>query len=140
MRSSKKNFNRSIDELKYIFGFIDGFTRQYKVPKAIVHDVTLAVEEIFTNMVKYNPQGPDQVKMSMQIVNNSLRIEMTDIEEHPFDITMTNVYDLNQSVEERPIGRLGIHFVKKVMDHLEYQHQNKQTVITMIKNLGETNV
>jgi len=140
MKMLKKKFKRSIEELKSVFRFIDDFTQKHEIRKSVVQDVSLAVEEIFTNMVKYNPDGPSEVEMGLTIENNAIRIEMTDREVDPFDITKAEVYDLNRSVEDRPIGRLGIYFVKNVMDQLKYDHQNEQTVITMIKNLGETNV
>lgn len=140
MHFLKKKFRRSIGEIKHIFEFIDEFTHAHGVQKKTVHDVSLAVEEIFTNMVKYNPGGPSQVEMRLAIADNTLRIEMIDHEKHPFDITQSQVYDLAASVHERPVGRLGLHFVKNVMDDLAYHHQKNRTVITMIKHLGETNV
>jgi len=140
MPDSIKKFKRSIGELKNIFEFIDRFANKYALQAKLVHDVTLAVEEIFTNMVKYNPTGPNEIELHLLFAHNVLKIKLIDRESEPFDITKAQVYDLNQRVEQRPVGKLGIHFVKKIMDHLEYQHKNKRTVITMIKNLGETNV
>ncbi len=140
MVNSIKKFKRSVGELIKIFDFIERFAKKYALQADLVHDVALAVEEIFTNMVKYNPTGPNEIELHILFAHNVLKIKLIDPESEPFDITKTQVYDLNQRVEQRPVGKLGIHFVKKVMDHLEYQHQNKRTVITMIKNLGETNV
>jgi anti-sigma regulatory factor (Ser/Thr protein kinase) len=140
MKILKKKFKRSVGELKNIFLFIDGFMAKYRVHNAVVQDVSLAVEEIFTNMVKYNPEGPPDLELGLSLNDNTLRIELTDIEKKPFDPTRAEVYDLNQSLEDRPVGRLGIYFVKKVMDRLEYDHQKEKSVITMIKNLGENDV
>ena len=140
MPNSIRKFKRSIGELKNIFEFIDRFANKYALQAKLVHDVALAVEEIFTNLVKYNPTGPNEIELHLLFAHNVLKIKLIDRESEPFDITETQVYDLNHRVEQRPVGKLGIHFVKKIMDHLEYQHQNKRTVITMIKNLGETNV
>ena len=140
MHILKRKFRRSIDELKHIFRFVAEFMEKYNAATKIVNDVSLAVEEIFTNMVKYNPEGPPFVEMVIAIQDNTLRIEIIDVEKKPFDLTRAEVYDLSRPVEDRPIGRLGIYFVKSVMDRLEYEHQKERSVITMIKNLGVKDV
>ena len=136
----KRKFSRSFAELEHIFHFIEEYSEQNHVPAALVQDISLAVEELFTNMVKYNPDGPAKVELSLSIERDTLRIDLTDREKTPFDITKSEVYDLNKSVEERPVGRLGLFFVKKVMDRIEYNNNENRTVITMTKHLGERNV
>lgn len=137
---TERKFRRSFEELGNIFRFVEEFTRPHRVQKQTVHDVSLALEELFTNMVKYNPDGPTEIKVELRIKDNFFEIRLFDREAKPYDITRTQVYDLNRPAEDRPIGQLGIHFVKNIMDVIDYRHKKEQTVITMKKNLGERNV
>ena len=42
---------------------------------------------------------------------------------------------MTQTAQERKIGGLGIHMVKKMMDELEYDYQDGMNVLTMKKGL-----
>jgi serine/threonine-protein kinase RsbW len=137
---TERKFKRSYEELGKIFHFVEEFSTPHRIQKQTIHDVSLAVEELFTNMVKYNPDGPAEIKVELRIKDNLFEIRLFDREAKPYDITKSQVYDLNRPAEERPIGKLGIHFVKNIMDVIDYKHNNEQTVITMKKNLGERNV
>jgi len=53
---------------------------------------------------------------------------------NPFNVSVEE--ELDKSVEEREIGGLGIHFVKKLMDSFEYNRVNKINNITLIKNIN----
>ncbi len=44
---------------------------------------------------------------------------------------------LDGSIEERPIGGLGIHFMRILMDEVAYQRTNGHNQLTLIKHLGE---
>jgi anti-sigma regulatory factor (Ser/Thr protein kinase) len=132
-----KKFSRSLDRLDRVFDFVKIFTEQNGLHPAAVQAINLAIEEIFTNMVKYNPDKTEPVFLDLQVDNEKAVIIMTDYEENPFDLTSTSVYDLNKPLEDRPVGKLGLHLVKKVMDKVEYNHADGKTVIVMTKYLGE---
>jgi serine/threonine-protein kinase RsbW len=43
--------------------------------------------------------------------------------------------NLDASIDERPIGGLGIHLVRSVMTSVEYRRQDGRNVLTMKKKL-----
>ena len=43
--------------------------------------------------------------------------------------------DIQQSLEERPIGKLGLHLVKNLTDDIKYEHKEGQTILTIKKVL-----
>ena len=133
----KKKFGRSIDHLEQVFDFISFFTNKFDLDPSTTNSINLAVEEIFTNMVKYNPDDETNIQLDLRLHKGSIIIILTDYEEEPFDLTQVTVYHLDQPLEERPIGKLGLHLVKKVMDNIEYSHNNGKTIIKMEKHLGE---
>ena len=52
----------------------------------------------------------------------------------PFNPFKKDPPDTMLTVEERLIGGLGIHLVKKLMDECEYKRQTNKNIITLIKH------
>ena len=42
---------------------------------------------------------------------------------------------LDKPLEHRRIGGLGIHFVKKIMDKIEYKRNNNKNILILTKNI-----
>jgi serine/threonine-protein kinase RsbW len=137
MRKGKLTIKRSIKSLAKIFRFIDAFAAENGLESAAALDITLAVEEIFTNLVKYNRKSVSNISIQLERKKDQIKITLIDQQEYPFDISKYKVYDLQQSLESRPVGGLGLYLTGKVMDHIDYVYKNKQSVITMIKKVRE---
>ena len=135
----QKKFVRSLEQLDRVFEFVAVFTDKNSLDSFTRNAINLAVEEIFTNMIKYNPDITQAIQLEMRLQEQEVIVTMTDYEEEPFDLTTIKVYDLEKSLEDRPVGKLGLHLVKKVMDKIEYSHRDGKTVIIMVKHLGEKN-
>lgn len=136
----QKDFNRSISQLDSLFNFITKFTEFFQIGLSEKNTINLAVEEIFTNMVKYNPESSARINLELNCDDNKISVCLTDAESQPFDLTKARVYDLEQPVNQRPVGKLGLHLVKQMMDTVDYSYNNGTAVITMVKYLGEGNV
>ena len=53
----------------------------------------------------------------------------------PFDPTKKEEVDTTLSAEERPIGGLGIHLVRQIMDEVGYERVEDKNVLTLVKNV-----
>jgi anti-sigma regulatory factor (Ser/Thr protein kinase) len=53
----------------------------------------------------------------------------------PFDPTSQVEADTSLSVEDRPIGGLGIYLVRQLMDSINYERIDGKNVLTLIKKL-----
>jgi anti-sigma regulatory factor (Ser/Thr protein kinase) len=133
----QKKFHRSIDQLANIFHFTATFVTRYNIANDDSNAIDLAVEEIFTNMVKYNPKSVAKITLKLVYSNLRIVIQLIDPESQPFDMTKNKVYDLNQTADKRPVGKLGVHLVKRLMDHITYEHKNGTTIIKLEKHLGD---
>ena len=113
-----KKFKRKIDSLTDIFSFVAEFISQNDLDDSNAFSLNLAVEELFTNMVKYNPENPDPINIDLESTAKSIILEITDKSLMPFDINKAAEYDDTLSLKERPIGVLGIHLRKKIGDEI----------------------
>ena len=74
----------------------------------------------------------DEVTALAQVHWQEVTVEVSD-DGRPFDPLTVAPADLDQALEERSIGGLGVHFVRRVMDRLEYRRDAGRNVLTMHK-------
>lgn len=129
----EKKFKRNINSLENIFEFLGEFVARHKLNKSISFAINLAVEELFTNMVKYRVGNPHEILIELKKDTNKVIVALTDYEVEPYDIKQAKAYDPTQPLEDREAGGVGIHLVKKFMDDIDYEYQNGTSKITLIK-------
>ena len=130
-----KKFKRDLNSLDGIFKFINEFSAKTGVDESVVFTINLVVEELFTNMVKYTYENNNEILLELKKEGHNLIIHLTDFDVEPFDITKTVEVDTKQSLEDRRVGGLGIHLVKQMMDKIEYEYEDRQSKIILIKHL-----
>ncbi len=105
-------------------------------PKAQVQ-IDIAIDELFGNIAKYaypKDNGPATVRFEYDPESKAAVITFFD-RGIPYDPLSGKEPDTTLSVEERPIGGLGIYMVKKSMDEITYRYQDGQNILTIQKNL-----
>jgi len=131
----EKSFKRTFDSLADIFTFTESFFVSESVASAQRHDVNFAVEELFTNMVKYNSTGKSDISIALERVDDRVVVSLVDADARPFDVTRSPPVDIRRPIEEREPGGLGLHLTKKIVDTIDYQHVDGCTTIKFSKNL-----
>lgn len=96
----------------------------------------MALEELFTNLVKYNPDSESLVMMCLEIDADRVTLSFTDYDTDRFDITEFPEVDANQPLSDRTPGGLGIHLVKKMSDGIEYEYSNRVGKTTLYKRMN----
>lgn len=130
----KKKFNASMDELNNVLKFIDDGIKDIKDSK-LLKKFNLVVEEIFVNIVSYAYSDNDTnntVTISIKDNVDKTIITFIDSGKH-FNPLIKDDPDLSLSVDERPIGGLGIYLVKKMMDNVEYEYKDNKNILTIEK-------
>lgn len=136
----KHYFKRDIKSLDFMFKSIQDFAIENKLSERIIFALNLATEEIFTNMIKYNSKNQNDILFDLVKDYKKIKLTFTDFDVEPFDINKARTYDTNLSLEERPIGKVGIHLVRKMVDKIDYNYENRNSIITLIKYLRNTYV
>ena len=94
------------------------------------------LEEIGTNIVKYGyeHEGKKDIRITLTSESHALSMEILD-DGKPYDpFAEAPPPDLDSSVEERPIGGLGVHLVQKLMDEAHYRREDGMNKVTLIKH------
>lgn len=99
------------------------------------HQVTLAVEEVCTNLIIHShASNPKEViYLEVKELEKKLAIEITD-KGDAFNLLEYEVPDLKKVIEEKRKGGIGILLVKKIMDEIEFESKNGENTCRLIKN------
>jgi anti-sigma regulatory factor (Ser/Thr protein kinase) len=112
------------------------FGRQHGLPDSVVHDLNLALEEILTNIISYGytDSGEHEITVQLSVEPGEMRVEVED-DGQPFNPLEAPEADTTKPLEERAVGGLGVHLVRKLMDGLEYQRHEGKNLLVMKKQL-----
>ena len=127
---------RDLDALPEVMQLVDTFFATTAADPGVRFPVELALEEVFTNMVKYNAAGKGRIRIDLGIDDGELVITVTD-SDAPFWDPVTDAPNVavDEPLATRKAGGLGIYLVKKIMDRIEYSHQNRTSTITLHKRM-----
>jgi len=131
----RKKFKKEIHALDDIFTFIQEFFTFEKIDSQYIFPVNLAIEELFINRVKYHPETRNDVLISLERDAEQITASLTDFDVESFDITQAEDVPTDLPIEKREVGGLGIHLIRQMVDHIEYEYSNRNSKITFIKKL-----
>jgi len=129
------SFKREIESIGKVHAFVRDFFGHAAIDEAYLFAIDLAVEEIFTNVVKYNAGGSGEIEIELERREEELAIAVTDPDCDPFDITRAERVDTERPLRERPIGGLGIHLVKSLMDEIDYAYEQRRGTVRLVKRI-----
>jgi len=125
-----------MDGLSDVFIFLDEHLEHRDLDPEACFTVRMAVEEIFTNMVKYNAESSADISIDLTITGEAVSVSLVDQDSRPFDLTARDDVDTTAELSERTPGGLGIHLVKKLMDEISYDYRDGVTRIRLVKYLN----
>jgi anti-sigma regulatory factor (Ser/Thr protein kinase) len=136
--TERRDFPRSFDSLRAIVAFAGEFFARHGVDARLRPAVELALEELFTNMVKYGADGHAQVGIAMTALAEGVEVTLTDSGAPAFDVTGAPDADVTLPIEERRPGGLGLHLVRRLLDSLAYTYvqERRESRITFRKTLA----
>ncbi len=126
--------NNKVSELEGFNQTLTEFGQHHGLAPRLVHDLNLALEEILTNIISYGyPDNREhEIKVRLSVQPGEVKAEVED-DGHPFNPLEAPEADTTKPLEERTIGGLGIHLVRKLMDDLEYKRQGDRNLLTIKK-------
>ncbi|MBM3177969.1 MAG: ATP-binding protein [Bacteroidetes bacterium] len=127
----------SLSNLKGVRDFIRESISEQVTNNITSEDVVLALDEMCSNLMIHAHQcNPDHtIELMLDTTNpNCLVVEITD-DGNAFDINAFREPELNNLVNEKRKGGLGIRLVKSIMDSIEYFERNGAKVCRLTKKI-----
>jgi len=117
--------------------FAEAFMREAGVSGDDIARVLIALEELVSNLVKYGypaEAARGSVAVTLQLADDRLRATLID-DGRPFDPFALPAPDLDAPLDARPVGGLGLHIVKTMMDETDYRREDGRNVTTFVRRV-----
>jgi len=132
------NIGCSLNNLKGIRDFIRESLKGHDVTEVVMNEIVLAIDEMCSNLMIHahhcNPEHMLELHIQVPKKGN-LIFEIVD-DGSVFDINHFNEPDLDNLVQEKRRGGLGIRLVKTIMDNVEYLHREGKNVCRLTKRVN----
>lgn len=130
---TEKTFSRNVDNLSEIYRFVEDIMSASNIDNSVRFPIHLAMEELFVNLVTYNPGAERDILVGVEIVNKGVAVAITDHDAAEFDVTKQRGVDTRASLQERKPGGLGLHLIQHMVDTLEYDYRDGRSKIRFSK-------
>jgi sigma-B regulation protein RsbU (phosphoserine phosphatase) len=135
--------NNDMAEVPQLSAFIDSFAEEADIDFSLTMSLNLAMEEAVVNVMQYAyPKGTNgKVEITAEISGDDIIFVISD-SGVAFDPTAKAEVNVDMDVEDRPIGGLGIHLVRKIMDSVNYERKDGKNILTLHKQktVGDTEI
>lgn len=130
-------FERSYASLDELFQFLDRGLEEGEVSDTDRFALRLALEELFTNMVKYSSSKTSSISVRLDVRNGTFMMVLTDFDADPFDPTAHPAPDIQAPLSERRAGGLGLHLARTMVDSIDHEYADRKNIITLRKTVGK---
>jgi serine/threonine-protein kinase RsbW len=105
------------------------------IDRACIHDARLIVEELACNALVHGSADEDaHLRLRLQLEAAQLVLELDD-NGPAFDPTAAPAPDLDASIDQRPVGGLGLHLVRELAHSLDYRRHEGRNLVRVTLRL-----
>ena len=132
------HLNNNVQHVPHLANFIDSVAEANGIDPATTMSLNLAMEEAVVNVIKYAyPDGViGDIDVTATVEDGTITFTIED-SGVAFDPTAKADPDLTLAAEDRPIGGLGIHLVRQLMDSIGYERRGDKNILTLTKKYNQ---
>jgi serine/threonine-protein kinase RsbW len=123
--------------LKDVYDECCRFAEVNGLPDETKHDMYVAVEELVSNVMRHGgrPGMRPRITVGVALTRDTLHVTVAD-NAPAFNPLTIPPPDLSVPLDERDIGGLGIHFVRSLMDRVQYRRQRGRNHTRLTKRVS----
>ena len=126
----------STNYLKDARAFFNEALNEVELDETTQNAIILAVDEVCANIIIHSKCKESQfIKLSLEVKSGKLIFEIMDHGARNFDINTYEGPELDEIIESKRKGGVGILLVKKIMDKIEMKSSNGINVCRLYKSI-----
>jgi anti-sigma regulatory factor (Ser/Thr protein kinase) len=126
----------TIAEMVRVVRFVERFGSDHEIPQSTINDLNICLDELLNNTISYGytDEVPHEIVVSLSLVDGVLTAVLRD-DGMPFDPNRSFPMVPSGDLKSRKNGGLGLHFVRSLMDEMEYRRLGRYNEIQLKKGL-----
>lgn len=139
MKTKEIILNADLQEISRLPQFVEEICNELQLPAAVSFNLNLVLEEAVTNIIQYAYQDKDgkTITVSAEYDPSGITLKLTD-SGVAFDPTAVPDADTSLSLNERPVGGLGIFLIRQIMDSVLYSRESGHNILTLRKDISQS--
>ena len=137
MDEKKITISNQLDQLEILANVLESISGEWDIPMNAALNLNLVLEELITNIIfyGYNDTNEHEINIYLSYHDKIVQIQIED-DGKEFNPLSYAEPDTDLSLDDRKIGGLGIHFVRKIMDDITYLRSDNKNILTMTKAIA----
>lgn len=128
-----------MDSLEAFAGFIEQTCEALHIRDPLIMKLKLAAEELLVNVVRYaytKAGGEGAIEMRCGMADPETFCMAILDQGTPFNPLLAPQPDLDDDIDNRPVGGLGVFLVREMADHLDYTRENGTNAVLFCKKIN----
>jgi serine/threonine-protein kinase RsbW len=125
-------------EIEKMVGQVGHWCRLQRLPEELELQIDLVLDEVVSNVIRhgFNDGKEHIIEVSLGRENDLLSVTIED-DGRPFNPLDSPDFDVDQPIEARRIGGMGIHLVRQIMDTVTYERREGKNCLLMTKRRSD---
>ena len=131
-----------VDELTRVKALVSEYCQSLNCDRRQTRKIMLAIEEAVANVINYaypkGAQGLIEIDITAMQATTAQTGDITIVisdNGQPFNPLDYHGKDVDQVIDDRQIGGLGIHLYQQIMDSVIYNRKDNKNILTLSKNI-----
>jgi serine/threonine-protein kinase RsbW len=123
-------------EIPRLASTLEYFAEVGNIPSKALFRLNLALDELLTNVISYGypEQRVGEIRIRVRFDGSRIEVRLAD-DALAFDPFSVPDPDVSSGLDERPIGGLGVHFVRTLMDEVSYSREGRENIVIIALNV-----
>jgi anti-sigma regulatory factor (Ser/Thr protein kinase) len=125
-----------LDSIPRLAAAADEFCAECQLAVSLKDELSLVLEELLTNLVVHGTRGARGYNAEVAFTCDDSLLTVVFTDDGPaFNPCSHPMPMLEGDVEDRPVGGLGIHLIRTLMNRIEYTRLGKRNCLALHKQL-----
>jgi serine/threonine-protein kinase RsbW len=137
MERAELRIANRLAELERVRQWVEQFGAAHALPVPVLTSLLVSFDEVLTNIISYGYRdgATHEIRLSVALEGGAVAADVED-DGLPYDPLAAPPPALSGGISERPVGGLGIHFVRTLNDAVAYERRGNTNRLSFSKRLA----